>query len=175
MRGTLSHGGVAGEKWYLEIKLLNIGTPGQTQNLELGLIDVLATNILSRPPPSDTSEITNLSLANYLLAYSRTTDGAVYTSYPASVTHAGGLGSGPSVDDVYGFAWDVGTSIKVYRNNALGLTVPYTATVPLFPYFAAGATLVNGPNSAGTDESALIQAGRKQQTYSPPAGYHSWG
>ena len=175
VRGTLSHGGIVSEKWYLELKILSAGSPGNTQNLEIGLVDATATNVLSRPPLSDTSEITNRPTANYVLAYTRSADGPVYTSYPASTTYAGSMDVAPFTGDVYSFAWDVGTSITVRRNNGGALVVPYTSLVPLFPYMSAGDTLVNGPDLTGTGESVLIQAGRKQQTYSPPTGYASWG
>jgi hypothetical protein len=174
VRGALPHGGVVGEKWYLELKILSTGTPGDTQNLQFGLVDSTQLDVLTRPPLSDSSLVTNLA-GNYLLAYTRTIDGVVWTSYPTPLTHPGGMGAGPFTGDVYSFAWDVGTAVTIRRNNASPLVVPFTPTVTMFPYMSAGTTNANGPDHLSTGESVLIQAGRKQQTYAPPAGYHPWG
>lgn len=176
VRGELSHGGTVGEHWYLELEVVSTGAPGNTQNMQVGMVDGLATNVLSRPPDSNTSEITNIVSpnANFVLCNSRTVDGVVFSSEPDfPPTAAGDFGSGPVAGDIYSFEWLVGTSITVRRNNVSDLVIPFLYTGQLFPYFSAGDTL-NGPDTVGTGESCRIRTGKKQQMY-VRAGATPWG
>jgi hypothetical protein len=176
VRGAQSRGGTAGEKWYLELEVVSIGdgAPSANQGMQFGLVDGGQTNILSRPPPSDSSEATGSGQAtDYFLAYTRT-DGVVFASEPSPPTQVHTFGTQAAIGDIYSFSWHVGTSITVRRNNAGADVSSFTSTGPLFPYFSAGLTLVDATN-LGSTESCRIRTGSRQFAYEPPDGYFPWG
>jgi len=175
VRGERSRGGIAGQRFYLELEIVSVGSgiPSANQGMQCGLVDGGQTNVLSRPPPSDSSEATGAGQAlAYVLAYSRL-DGVVFASEPAPPTQSGTFVTQMQAGDIYGFDWLVGTSITVRRNGAGAIVAPVTSTSQLFPYFSAGLTLVDATN-LGTSESVRIRTGKKQQLYRPAAAI-AWG
>ena len=178
VRGVQARGGVAAERWYLELEVVSVGSSGDpsfNQGMQFGLTNNRATNILSRPPTSNSSEVTNLILpaAEYLLQYTRT-DGVIFASTGATPpTQVATFGSQPAVGDIFGFDWIVGTSITVTRNGASPKVIAYTSTTMLYPYFSAGVTLVDATNK-GTSEACRIRTGASQQSFKP-SGATSWG
>jgi hypothetical protein len=98
----------------------------------------------------------------------------VFASEPSPPTEVASFGTQAAIGDIYSFAWHVGTSITVRRNNAGADVVAFTGTGPMFPYFSAGLTLVDATN-LGSTESCRIRTGSRQFAYDPPDGYFPWG
>jgi len=175
VRGERSRGGIAGQRFYLELEIVSVGSgiPSANQGMQCGLIDGVATNILSRPPPSNSSQISNLT-SNVALAFARLDGATGYRTVPgAFITNSNTFVDQMAVGHVFGFDWIVGTSIAISRNGAVGLTVATAFVGMLFPYFSAGATTVDATNF-GTSESVRIRTGKKQQLYRPAAAI-AWG
>ena len=169
VRGFLSHAALG--NWYFELEILDIGIPGHTQNMQFGMLD--ATMTKEYVLPATGSNPSNAS--TFVVCSSRTADGIVFSSYPTFNASPGAFGTPPVPGDVYGFAWNVGTNVRIYRNNVLGVTATLPTVAAMFPYFNAGSTNANGANTAGTGESIRIRTGKKQFAYTPPTGYLPWG
>lgn len=183
VRGFLPRGTLAGEKRYVEIKVLSAGFTGNepgdmtlNQCWQFGLIDATSQNVL-QDPLNDTSEITPTGGGALALVTGRFDGVTMIRLTPSgTLTTAGTLTGGRALaGDVFGFAWHVGTDIKVYRNGALAYTFPFTSVVPMYPYCSAGAVNISGPNTTGGGESFEIASDRRQFAFYPPPGFYDWG
>lgn len=175
VRGLVTHGGSG--KWYLELEIISTGEGAnpilENQNLSFGLVDDAMEN-QNAPGGGDGSDA-SAAPGSWLLCYTRFDGAIARRNYPTAGAIISTSGGQPQPGDVYGFAWHVGTDVKVYRNGVLHLTASFTTTDEIFPWFSAGATLVNGPSLTGNGESVRICTGKTQFAYAPPAGYFAWG
>lgn len=158
-RGVQSRG-TAAELRYLEVVVTSCGTIGASNNpyLSFGLLD---NSVMTG---SDMAKATG----HYLIIYG---NGAVYKT---GQTSAGTLGAALANGDVVGLVWVYGTEVRIYVNNVLKLTAPFTDAVTMWPFFGCGSTLVGGPDLANSGETLTLHTNSVVFTYSPPAGV-AWG
>jgi len=181
VRGTKSYG-TEGLKRYYEIEVVSIGFTGnepgdltENQAFQIGIIDGTSQNVL-QAPENDNSEITPNGGGAFVLCMGRF-DGVVQhrPTTTGTVEYSGYIGTNPVAGDIYGFAWDIGTDVRIYRNGNLELIVPFTPVITMYPYCSAGLVNIAGPNINGGSESFRLKTGRTQITYPLPTGYSAWG
>lgn len=173
VRGELSHANSG--KWYFELEIVSLGDGAvdvvDNQDAQWGMVDDFMLN--ESFAPANSSSLPSIG-AGFVLACNRY-DGICWSSEPTHFATPGTFTTQPLEGDIYGFAWHVGTSVKVYRNGVLGFTAAFTNTGPMFPYFNAGSTNASGGDPGDSGESCRIRTGKRQFAYYPPAGYFPWG
>ena len=158
VRGTVARG-AAGQKWYIEFKVANLGTGTNVAYFVMGLRDGGA--LIGSDPVSVTG--------NYFVLH-----GNIGTCYKTGQLAAGTTGADIVLNDVISFHWEVGVDIEVRVNDIVLNTQAFLDVVSLFPYFGAGST-INGTDTTGTGESLILQSNALHQTYAPQAGFTPWG
>lgn len=133
-------------KWYWEVLVNNIGNSTTAFNVGAMKSDTTlygaATSNTNDVIYRGNGQIFINALATYI---------GVFSTY--------------TTNDVLGFALDVGTDIKIYKNNTLIRTQAFThATVKPYLTLQAG----------GSGGVATIRTTAALQTYSPPATYSPW-